>query len=106
MDYVKIGELIVLYRKKLNISQKELAKEIGCSSPTLQRYETGQRKIRIETIEKIASIFNINPSYLVGWNLLNTNEELSYKNLIKYCPTDELINELGRRWLNGKRKII
>lgn len=41
-------------RKRLNMSQAELAEKLGTSIPTVNRYENGKRSPNLETAEKIA----------------------------------------------------
>lgn len=42
------GERIALQRKQLKISQDELAKRVGTSSPIIGRYERGEIKPSID----------------------------------------------------------
>lgn len=46
------------------MSRQELADRIGVSVPTVCRYETGARKIPVETAMKIGKIFD------VPWHML------------------------------------
>ncbi len=55
-------------RLDANLTLLEVAKELGVSEATVQRYESGAIKnIKIETIKKLANLYKITPSYLVGW---------------------------------------
>ena len=47
------------YRKKNNLSQEELAEEIGISSRHLQRLERNEEKTRLSTFKKIVKALNI-----------------------------------------------
>lgn len=61
----RIKELRIL----ANMSQEELGKRIGVQRAAIQKYEKGTvENIPIKTIEKIANIFNVSPTYIVGWN--------------------------------------
>lgn len=56
---MKLNEKLKTFRIKNNMTQRELAKELGISIPTLQKYEYGTLKLKSETIIKICKIFNI-----------------------------------------------
>lgn len=53
-------------RLESGYSQKELAKLIGISYQSLQKYENGISKPRLSRLEEIAEIFNVSVSYLLG----------------------------------------
>lgn len=63
-----IGFEIQKARKKLGITQKELAEKVGVSAPAIMRYEKGQREPNKEIIEKIATALNISPTSLMNWD--------------------------------------
>ena len=53
------------YRKQLRLSQEKLAELYGLSTNYIGEIERTNRKVTIDTIEKVASGFNINPSFLL-----------------------------------------
>lgn len=53
-------------RKRFNVQQKELARELGISPNTLSQYETGKREPNIEILQKISDYFNVTTDYLIG----------------------------------------
>lgn len=70
MPGTKIKELRLL----AGMSQEELGKRVGVQRAAIQKYEKGTvTNIPIHTIEKIAEIFDVSPTYIVGWNDENTN---------------------------------
>ena len=70
MPGTKIRELRLL----AGMSQEELGKRIGVQRAAINKYEKGiVENIPIHTIEKIAQIFDVSPTYIVGWNDDNTN---------------------------------
>jgi len=85
-----IHEKIKKLRTDNNISQEELAKMMGVSRPTLSQIELGERKLKVDEIQKLASIFEISLSDLLEPNKStkkviadnDTNKKL--KNLILY----------------------
>ena len=62
-------------RERRGMTLDELGKRIGLSKGTLSRYETGEVKgIRLNTINDIALILDVNPTWLLGES---DNEEMS-----------------------------
>lgn len=59
---MKLNEL----RKKRNLSQAKLAKELGLVRSTICQYEKGNRQPDQETLIKIADFFNVSVDYLLG----------------------------------------
>ena len=51
------------------LSQKELADELGVTTATISRYESGERKLQVETAKRIAEILE------VDWYTLFDEEE-------------------------------
>lgn len=56
-----IGENIKMYRLAANLSQRDLAKNVGASQPTIAQYETGTRKPGLNMLEKIAVCLGVSP---------------------------------------------
>ena len=63
-----IGERIKYLRLLANMSQEELGSRVGIQRAAINKYEKGSViNIPISTIEKIAEVFDVSPTYLVGW---------------------------------------
>ena len=57
-----------------NMSQEELGKRVGVQRAAINKYEKGSViNIPIATIEKIAQIFDVSPTYIVGWDEIGGN---------------------------------
>ena len=54
------------YRKQLRLSQEKLAELSGLSTNYIGEIERTNRKVTIDTIEKVANGFNIDPSLLLA----------------------------------------
>ena len=54
-----LGEKLKLYREKHNMTQKEVAKILGVEPGTISKYELGMIEPNIESIKKLAEIFNL-----------------------------------------------
>ena len=57
---LEIAYGILQMRKKQGMSQRELAKKIGTTQSNIARMESGQQNFTVETLNKIAGIFNKN----------------------------------------------
>lgn len=64
-----LKENIKKYRLENNMTLEDVSKKIGITPQTIQKYEKGTiSNIPQERIEKLAEVFHISPSELMGWN--------------------------------------
>lgn len=61
-----IGNIIKIYRKKLNLTQEELAKKSGLSRNAIYNYENEKRSPDIKTVKRIAEALGVKFSELIG----------------------------------------
>lgn len=92
VDYKKIGQRIRTARKKLGLTQEELADDAGMNASHLSHIETGQTKLSLPTIVVIANSLSISVDELLCGNLKQFNHV--YYNLIveelSDCDEDEM----------------
>lgn len=67
-------------RENKNISQRQLAEEIGSSQPTIAAYESGQKIPKLETFLRIAAALDVSvlallPSSITDGAIIPTQEE-------------------------------
>ncbi len=68
------GTRIRELRTLAGMSQEELGKRVGVQRAAINKYEVGSvTNIPIATIEKMATIFEVSPTYIVGWNETSSN---------------------------------
>lgn len=66
---ISLGTRIKELRTLSNMSQEELGRRVGVQRAAINKYEKGTvTNVPIQTIEKMAHIFDVSPTYLVGWN--------------------------------------
>lgn len=53
-------------RKRAGMTQSELAARVGCSYQMVQRYETGERNPKLETVARFAEALGVDPEELYG----------------------------------------
>ena len=66
---IDIGTRIKELRTLAGLSQEELGRRVGVQRAAINKYEKGTvTNIPIQTIEQMAMIFDVSPTYIVGWN--------------------------------------
>lgn len=63
-------------RLQAGITQNELAKALNVSQNAVFNWENGKREPNFETVEQIASFFDVLPSELMGWRNENLFHEI------------------------------
>lgn len=77
-------DMLAYYRKRDNLSQRELAKKIGVSASTIGMYESGKRFPEREIEEALADLFNVSLNALRGIDEeTNVSLSISEEELIK-----------------------
>jgi transcriptional regulator with XRE-family HTH domain len=75
MDGLKIGERIMTLRDECGESQDDVAKGIGESRETIRNWEVGTRKVKAESIVKLAKYFGVSSDYLLGLSDTKSTDE-------------------------------
>lgn len=76
------GKRIVELRKRQGLTQAELARAVGISRSALSLYEIEKREPDIETLSKLATLFNVPVGYILG----NEHEVIDYANYTMDTP--------------------
>jgi repressor LexA len=63
--YEKIGKKIREAREAKGMSQEELGRALGYTATAVSYFESGVRKIKLEDLQKISNILNVDMDYLV-----------------------------------------
>ncbi len=72
----KLGKRIFELRKRLNISQEELAEKLDISQKSLSKIETGRNFLTSETLEKLTLALNVEITELFDFNHTDKKENL------------------------------
>ena len=64
-----IGENIRLARKARGLTQKQLGDMCGMADSAIRRYELGNGRPKMETIQRIAKALNVDPFSLMDWDM-------------------------------------
>lgn len=65
LDYFEVGQRIRKYRKVYNLSQEQLAEQIGISTTHMSHIETGNTKLSLPVLVDIAKVLNVQTDALV-----------------------------------------
>ena len=60
MDYYMIGQRIRKYRRAHSFSQEELAERVGISTTHMSHIETGNTKLSLAVLVKLALVLEVN----------------------------------------------
>lgn len=95
-----------------NMTQTQLAKEIGTSNVTICRYLTGARIPRLDVITKIASVFSVSLDYILGISddknvqVSNEDSDLNIAILIKKLYSLEDASHLSKNQIDLIKKLL
>lgn len=95
------GKRIVELRKGRGLTQAELARSIGISRSALSLYEIEKREPDIETLNKLASLFEVPVGYILG----NEHEVIDYANYTMDIPEFALDFKMRIRDLMTEQKM-
>lgn len=62
----EIGERVLLRRRELGLTQKELGKRAGCPYQVISRLESGAQSILAERLAELARSLDVSSDYLLG----------------------------------------
>jgi len=98
----EIGSRISQLRKEKGITQQELAWKLQMTITCLSRYEQGHRMPRMDTIDKIAKIFNVDLNYFLDYSNSNCKKTQDERNNDKETMIAEILMLLS----NSSKTII
>lgn len=96
MNTQKVGKFIHEERKKMNLTQKQLADMLNITDKAVSRWETGKGYPDIEMLVKLSDTFNVSVNELLN------GERIAQKNISKIA--DEQIVTAYKKEKNTKKK--
>ena len=106
------GERIKELRLLAEMSQEELGRRVGVQRAAINKYEKGTvENIPLKTIERIAQVFDVSPTYIVGWD----NQESSLSAEVKTIQgvnfffgkeSVELLESFNNLTPKGKKRVL
>ena len=98
MTNAEIGYRIYIARKENHATLEEVAKKVGLTKSTIQRYEKGLiNNIKLPNIQSIAKVLNVNLNWIVGISEeMHTQRQLDFP-IIDYYNQ---LNDFGKKRSN------
>ena len=94
MTNTEIGNRIKYARDLRGATLDDIAKKVGVTKSTIQRYENGKiNTIKIPVVESIAIALNVNPSWIVG---KSDTMEIPARQIPKIVQYYEMLNDIGK----------
>ncbi len=85
-------------RKELDLTLADIAKAVGVSEATVQRWESGKIKnLRYERIPALAAALHTTPAYLMGWE--ESPEETASSKAMLRAVVDSMTEEQAALFL-------
>ena len=110
---VSPGTRIKELRTLAGMSQEDLGRRVGVQRAAINKYEVGSvTNIPIATIEKMASVFDVSPTYIVGWNEASSNPLSAEVKVIQGVKTFygkdavDLLEEYITMNPTGRKKVL
>ena len=76
-----LSDVIKKKRKELGLTLLEIAKYVGVSEATVQRWESGNIKnVRFEKIALLSELLKVSPAEIMGWDQLDVMTSKLYPN--------------------------
>ena len=66
VDKKIVGKRLKYIRERKHLKQNYVAKKLGVHNSTLNKYESGEREPDLETLHKLAEIYEVSTDYLLG----------------------------------------
>ena len=107
------GTRIKELRTLAGMSQEELGRRVGVQRAAINKYEVGSvTNIPIATIEKMAQVFDVSPTYIVGWNEASSNPLSAEVKVLQGVKTFygkdavDLLEGYFTMSLTGRKKVL
>ncbi len=92
MDYYEIGQRIRKYRKAHQLSQEELAEQIGISTTHMSHIETGNTKLSLPVLVSLAAALEVGADDLLFESVATTRNSVmdDLVNTLENCSTQQI----------------
>ena len=92
LDYFEIGQRIRKFRRAYNLSQEQLAEQIGISTTHMSHIETGNTKLSLPVLVAIAKILNVKIDELIydAPQITKTFLKTEITNILDSCTVHDM----------------
>ena len=107
MDQIKIGAFLKVLRKEKNLTQEQLAEQLGVSGRTVSRWETGNNMPDISLLVEIAEFYEVTIPELINGErkseTMNENEKEVATTMADYATEEksEILKSIRNQSLFG-----
>lgn len=104
MSKIDVAENLKILRKKQGYTQQELANILKVAKTTVSTWERGAAKPRMDVASKLASLYGISVSQLIGESNLVEDETHANKKSTEKEPVDldKALSEEGMAMFDGQ----
>lgn len=90
MDYKRLGQRIREERRRLNLTQAQLAEEINISDTYMGAIERGERSLTLDTLVRLANRLGVTVDYLLSDYVSDTDSNIveQFKQIIDCQPLE------------------
>ena len=90
-DFMKLGDKILMLRKKEGLSQEQLAEKLDVSRQAISRWESGSALPDASNIRQLSKVFAVSADYLL-------NDDMDEYEILKPQPEVQTVNknDMGR----------
>ena len=101
------AEKLKKLRTRKNLTQKELAEDLGTSQQQIARYENGERNFKQDFLKELAEYFNVSIQEFFPGEIEDVKQT-------EYIPVYENINfkkineyiEVPKSWIKNKKNVL
>ena len=90
MDYKRLGERIREERRRLNLTQAQLAENIDISDTYMGAIERGERSLTLDTLVRLVNRLGVTIDYLLSDSVTDTDSNImeQFKQIIDHQPLE------------------
>ena len=90
MDYKKLGERIREERRRLNLTQAQLAEAVDISNTYMGAIERGERSLTLDTLVRLVNRLGVTVDYLLSDSVTDTDANImeQFKQIIDRQPLE------------------
>ena len=90
MDYKKLGERIREERRRLNLTQAQLAEDIDISDTYMGAIERGERSLTLDTLVRLVRRLGVTVDYMLSDSVADTDSNImeQFKQIIDCQPLE------------------
>lgn len=90
MDYKKLGERIREERRRLGLTQAQLAESIDISDTYMGAIERGERSLTLDTLVRLVNRFGVTIDYMMTESVSDTDSHIidQFKQIIDRQPLE------------------